>query len=99
MKKKILFFHPINNMLLLHATTTCSPSTSIQKKKNYLTINLKKKKETQLTNDGTDVILNGYASWVYFEEILGRASRYKSFWWSPDSKKIAYMRMDESEVP
>jgi dipeptidyl-peptidase-4 len=66
---------------------------------NLYTINLATKKETQLTNDGTDVILNGYASWVYFEEILGRASRYKSFWWSPDSKKIAYMRMDESEVP
>lgn len=66
---------------------------------NLYTINLNTKKETQLTNDGTDVILNGYASWVYFEEILGRATRYKSFWWSPDSKKIAYMRMDESEVP
>jgi dipeptidyl-peptidase 4 len=46
---------------------------------NLYTINLATKKETQLTNDGTDVILNGYASWVYFEEILGRASRYKSF--------------------
>ncbi len=66
---------------------------------NLYTINLNTKKETQLTSDGTDVILNGYASWVYFEEILGRATRYKSFWWSPDSKKIAYMRMDESEVP
>jgi dipeptidyl-peptidase-4 len=66
---------------------------------NLYTINLNTKNETQLTSDGTDVILNGYASWVYFEEILGRATRYKSFWWSPDSKKIAYMRMDESEVP
>jgi dipeptidyl-peptidase-4 len=66
---------------------------------NLFTINLTTKKETQLTFDGTDVILNGYASWVYYEEILGRASRYKSFWWSPDSRKIAYMRMDESMVP
>jgi dipeptidyl-peptidase-4 len=66
---------------------------------NLFTVNLTTKKETQLTFDGTDVILNGYASWVYYEEILGRASRYKSFWWSPDSKKIAYMRMDESMVP
>jgi dipeptidyl-peptidase-4 len=66
---------------------------------NLYTINLASKKETQLTFDGTDVILNGYASWVYYEEILGRASRYKSFWWSPDSKKIAYMRMDERMVP
>ncbi len=66
---------------------------------NLFTINLITKKETQLTFDGTDVILNGYASWVYYEEILGRATRYKSYWWSPDSKKIAYMHMDESKVP
>ena len=45
-------------------------------------------KEWPLTTDGSDVILNGYASWVYYEEILGRASFYKAFWWSPDSKKI-----------
>jgi dipeptidyl-peptidase 4 len=66
---------------------------------NLYTINLSTKKENQLTFDGTDVILNGYASWVYYEEILGRASRYKSFWWNPNSKTIAYMRMDESMVP
>ncbi|MFN8264980.1 MAG: S9 family peptidase [Chitinophagaceae bacterium] len=66
---------------------------------NLYSINLATKKETQLTFDGTDVILNGFASWVYYEEILGRPTRYKSFWWSPDSKHIAYMRMDESMVP
>jgi len=66
---------------------------------NLFTIRLSDKKEIQLTSDGTDVILNGYASWVYFEEILGRPTRYKSFWWSPDSKHIAYMRMDEHMVP
>ena len=42
--------------------------------------------ETRLTYDGSDVILNGYASWVYYEEIFGRPSRYKAFWWSPDSR-------------
>lgn len=56
-------------------------------------------KETQLTNDGSDVIKNGYASWVYFEEVLGRGGRYRAFWWSPDSKKIAYMRFDDTKVP
>ena len=57
------------------------------------------KKETRLTTDGSDVILNGYASWVYFEEILGRGSRYCAFWWSPDSKKIGFYRFDNTEVP
>ena len=55
--------------------------------------------ETRLTDDGTDLILNGYASWVYYEEILGRPSRYKAFWWSPDSRKIGFYRFDNTEVP
>lgn len=55
--------------------------------------------ETRLTFDGNDLILNGYASWVYYEEILGRGSRYKAFWWSPDSKRIGFYRFDNSQVP
>ena len=55
--------------------------------------------ETRLTYDGSDVILNGYASWVYYEEIFGRPSRYKAFWWSPDSRKIGFYRFDNSQVP
>lgn len=69
------------------------------KKNNLYAINISTKKETALTTDGSDVILNGYASWVYTEEILGRSSHYRSFWWSPDSKKIAYFRTDDSQVP
>ncbi|MFO0414537.1 MAG: DPP IV N-terminal domain-containing protein, partial [Bacteroidota bacterium] len=66
---------------------------------NLYTINLSTLQESQLTFDGGNGILNGYASWVYYEEILGRASNYKSYWWSPDSKKIVFMRMDENKVP
>ena len=51
------------------------------------------------TYDGSELILNGYASWVYYEEIFGRPSRYRAFWWSPDSKVIAYYRFDNSQVP
>ena len=54
---------------------------------------------SQLTVDGNTVVLNGYASWVYYEEILGRSSHYKAFWWSPDSKKIAFMRFNQEKVP
>ena len=56
-------------------------------------------REKRLTFDGSDVILNGYASWVYYEEIFGRPSRYRAFWWSPDSRRIGFYRFDNSEVP
>ncbi len=55
--------------------------------------------ETRLTHDGTDLILNGYASWVYYEEIFGRSTQYKAFWWSPDSRKIGFYRFDNTDVP
>ena len=62
-------------------------------------VNIADGKETRLTFDGSDVILNGYASWVYYEEIFGRPTRYKAFWWSPDSRKLAFYRFDNSSVP
>ncbi len=62
-------------------------------------IDISSGKESRLTNDGSDLILNGWASWVYYEEILGRRSRHKAFWWSPDGNMIAYLRFDDSPVP
>ena len=62
-------------------------------------VNLADSVETRLTFDGSDVILNGYASWVYYEEIFGRPTKYKAFWWSPDSRKLAFYRFDNSSVP
>jgi dipeptidyl-peptidase 4 len=70
------------------------------KKDNNLYVwNVVAGKETALTTDGSSTILNGYASWVYYEEILGRASKYKAFWWSADSKRLCFMRFDDSQVP
>ncbi|RAK41565.1 S9 family peptidase [Chitinophaga ginsengisegetis] len=57
------------------------------------------KKETRYTTDGSDVIYNGWASWVYYEEILGRPTHYRAFWWSPNSRQIAYMHFDDTKVP
>ncbi len=56
-------------------------------------------KETRLTHDGTNLIYNGWSSWVYMEEILGRSTRHKAYWWSHDSKKIAFLRFDDTNVP
>ena len=69
------------------------------KNNNLYTLSLATKKEVAMTNDGATGILNGYASWVYFEEIFGRPTQYRAFWWSPDSKYISFMRFDERKVP
>ena len=52
-------------------------------------------RETQLTTDGSENIINGTTDWVYEEELGLR----DAFRWSPDSKHIAYWRFDQSEVP
>ncbi len=51
------------------------------------------------TYDGSETVLNGWASWVYYEEILGRPGRYRSFWWSPDGRYLAFFRCDDTRVP
>ncbi|KIC96114.1 S9 family peptidase [Flavihumibacter solisilvae] len=66
---------------------------------NLYVMEVATKKETRLTSDGNDSLLNGYSSWIYFEEILGRQTRYKAFWWSNDSRQLAFMRFDETGVP
>ncbi len=65
---------------------------------NLYYYDVSKKKLFSITSEKDKQILNGYASWVYYEEILGRASRYKAFYWSPDSKKIVFLRFDERKV-
>ena len=48
------------------------------KNNNLFTVLIADKKETAITNEDTKGILNGYASWVYFEEIFGRPTQYLS---------------------
>jgi len=66
---------------------------------NLFVINVESGVEIQLTFDGSEIIYNGWASWVYWEEILGRASNYKAFWWAPNSQMISFLRFDDSPVP
>lgn len=81
---------------------TISPDSqyvAFTKKNDLYAVEIKSQKIQRLTFDGSELILNGYASWVYMEEILGRASQYRAFWWSPDSKQIAFFRSDDTKVP
>jgi dipeptidyl-peptidase-4 len=66
---------------------------------NLYVFDVESEKEIQLTFDGSDAIYNGWASWVYWEEILGRATHNKAYWWAPNSKMIAFLWFDDSAVP
>ena len=54
--------------------------------------------ERALTTDGTAEILNGKLDWVYQEEVYGRGT-FRSFWWSPDSSRLAFLQLNEHPVP
>ena len=51
--------------------------------------------EVAVTKDENPDIINGVADWLYEEEFGTTAL----FAWSPDSKMLAFVRLDETEVP
>ena len=55
-------------------------------------------KEARLTTGGGENRFNGRLDWVYQEEVYGRGN-FKGYWWAPDSKRIAYLSLDETKVP
>lgn len=62
---------------------------------NLFIFDIKSGKEEQITFDGQkNSIINGAPDWVYEEEF----GFSKGFYWSPDSKSIAFLRFDESRV-
>ncbi|WPR72549.1 S9 family peptidase [Flavobacterium sp. NG2] len=66
------------------------------KANNLYVYDLTSKTTTAITTDGKkNEIINGISDWVYEEEF----SFVRAFDWSTDSKKIAYIRFDESKVP
>ena len=54
--------------------------------------------EIQITTDGStkDGISNGVPDWVFEEEVFSSNS---ATWFSPDGKKIAFIKFDDSKVP
>ncbi|MEY3500355.1 MAG: hypothetical protein RL308_2024 [Bacteroidota bacterium] len=66
------------------------------KDNNLFIYNIGTKTTKQITTDGKkNAIINGITDWVYEEEF----AFVKAFDWSSDSKKLAYIRFDESQVP
>ena len=66
------------------------------KENNLYVYDVASKKSTAVTTDGKkNAIINGITDWVYEEEF----AFVRAFDWSADSKKLAYIRFDESQVP
>lgn len=68
------------------------------KRGNLYALDLRTGSLQQFTRDGNESVLNGKLDWVYEEELAQRASG-RSYAWSPDSKKIAYLTLDDNPVP
>ena len=65
---------------------------------NLTVVDVEQARELALTTDGGDRVRNGQLDWVYQEEIYGRGN-FRGYWWSPDSSRIAYLQLDDREVP
>jgi dipeptidyl-peptidase-4 len=66
------------------------------KDNNLFIYDIATKSTVQVTTDGKkNSIINGITDWVYEEEF----AYVRAYDWSADSKKLAYIRFDESEVP
>jgi dipeptidyl-peptidase-4 len=67
------------------------------KDRNLYLVDQASKAEIALTTDGSRErrIKYGSASWVYGEEL----DQITAMWWSPDSRRLAFYRFDESPVP
>ncbi|KAJ3513436.1 hypothetical protein NMY22_g15040 [Coprinellus aureogranulatus] len=50
----------------------------------------------RVTSSGNASLFHGVPDWVYEEEVF---SGDFALWWSPDSRKVAFLTLDETQVP
>jgi dipeptidyl-peptidase-4 len=66
------------------------------KENNLFVYDIASKQITAITSDGNkNSVINGITDWVYEEEF----AFVRAFDWSKDSKKVAYISFEESQVP
>ncbi len=59
-------------------------------------VDLDSGQETRLSHDGADNLLNGELSFMYGEDVF--MGRQAGIWWAPDSRSLAFLRIDLSPV-
>lgn len=67
------------------------------KNQNIWVVDVETRTERQLTTSGHGLVECGKAGWVYFEELFNRD--WQAYWWSPDSRRIAFLETDSTNVP
>jgi dipeptidyl-peptidase-4 len=101
----IYYYHlEAQSAKLLTETTDFETDVKFSPKGNYISfirgenifvLNIESGKERKLTKDGgSNNIKNGMSEFVAQEEM----DRKTGYWWSPDEKHIAFLRVDESPV-
>jgi len=89
---------PLNTIYERQSLATFSPDgnyIAYVVDNNLFLSNLKTQEIKQITTDGyKNKIINGATDWVYEEEF----GLVKGFCWSPDSKNLAFLKFNETEV-
>jgi dipeptidyl-peptidase-4 len=103
-----LFLYKLEANQVIRLTTSPSPEVgeefspdgklvSFVRDNNLYVVDIETRREWALTGDSDEKKLNGRLDWVYQEEIYGRGN-FKGYWWSPDSRRVAYLQLDESPL-
>lgn len=85
--------HPSGSLMFAKFSPNAKKVAYVSKHNIYVE-DLEQNEVRQITDDGTDRLINGTFDWVYEEEFGTR----DGFRWSPDGEKIAYWKLDAQNI-